>query len=258
MVGEVGSDCSKVYWLLLLMVSCLTLTILLFLVLAGLDVSVWRLPPVPFGCCRSPGRLMALAVADLLWGLWTLGSSEGNVCHWPVGLATVALQGGLQNVVSSRGIQAADLFSWLLQMSWDAFRLMGRQKSSWAVVPCSLGRPSVYVVCCHACSGTLTWPSGYGVYCSASSGIPGKSWASDFFRGAGKLRVCSCRRFRQEGEWNSEDQGYEEWWVPSPLYLIKITICCSCLGPSLIGCPVCSRTPGTSSEMAFSEKQTSW
>ena len=66
MVGEVGLDCSKGYWLLLLMVSCLTLTILLFLVLADLDVSVWRLPPVSFGCFRSPGRLMALAVADLL------------------------------------------------------------------------------------------------------------------------------------------------------------------------------------------------
>ena len=86
MVGEVGLDCSKGYWLLLLMVSCLTLTILLFLVLAGLDVSVWRLPPVPFGCCRSPGRLMALAAADLLWGLWTVGSSEGEcmpLTCWP-------------------------------------------------------------------------------------------------------------------------------------------------------------------------------
>lgn len=130
---------------------------------------------------------------------------------------------------------------------WDAFRLMGPQKSSSAVVPCSLGRPSVYVVCCHACSGTLTWPSGYGVYCPTSSVIPGKSWASDFFRGAGKLRVCSCTRFRLEGEWNSEDQGCEELWVPSPLYFIKITICCSCLGPSPIGCPVCSRTPRSSS-----------
>jgi hypothetical protein len=28
------------------------------------------------------------------------------------------------------------------------------------------------------------------------------SLETDFFRGAGKLRVCSCRRFRLEGEWN--------------------------------------------------------
>lgn len=117
---------------------CLTLTILLFLVLAGLDDSVWRLPPVSLGYCRTSGRLMVLAVADLLWDLWTVGSSVGNVCQSPVALFIVALQGGLQNVVSLRGIQAADLSSWLLQISWDAFRLMGLQKSSSAVTLCVL------------------------------------------------------------------------------------------------------------------------
>lgn len=67
-----------------------------------------------------------------------MGSSVGNVCHSPVALFIVALQGGLQNVVSLRGIQAADLSSWLLQISWDAFRLMGLQKSSSAVTLCAL------------------------------------------------------------------------------------------------------------------------
>ena len=73
MVGELGSGDALVYWLLLLMVLCLPLTIWLSLVLAGLGVSVCPLPLV------SLGRPVALAVADLLWGLQTVGSSEWHV-----------------------------------------------------------------------------------------------------------------------------------------------------------------------------------
>ena len=45
-VRELGSDDAKVYWLLLLMFLCLPLTTWLYLVLAGLGVSVWSLTPM--------------------------------------------------------------------------------------------------------------------------------------------------------------------------------------------------------------------
>jgi hypothetical protein len=44
-VGELGSDDAHVYWLLLVMVLNLPLTIWLSLVFAGLGDSVWYLPP---------------------------------------------------------------------------------------------------------------------------------------------------------------------------------------------------------------------
>jgi hypothetical protein len=75
-VEELGSDVAKIYWFLLLMVLCLPLTIWLSLVLTGLGVSVWSLPPVSLCCCRFLGRHMVLTVADLLGGLQTMGSSE--------------------------------------------------------------------------------------------------------------------------------------------------------------------------------------
>ena len=77
-VGELGSDDVHVYWLLLLMVLCLSLDLWLFLVFAGLGDSVWSLPLLSLGCFRSPGRPVALAVADHLWGFPTGGSSEGQ------------------------------------------------------------------------------------------------------------------------------------------------------------------------------------
>ena len=75
-VGKLGSDDGKVYWLLLLIVLHLPLTIWLSLVLAGLGVSVLCLPLVSLGCCWTPGRSVTLAVADFLWGLQTVGSSR--------------------------------------------------------------------------------------------------------------------------------------------------------------------------------------
>ena len=56
LVEELGSDDARVCWLLLLMVLHLPLTIWLFLVFAGLGVSVWSLPFMFLGCFRSPGR----------------------------------------------------------------------------------------------------------------------------------------------------------------------------------------------------------
>ena len=44
-VGKMDSYGFKVYWLLLLMILHLPLTIWLSLVLSGLGVSVWSLPP---------------------------------------------------------------------------------------------------------------------------------------------------------------------------------------------------------------------
>lgn len=65
--------------LVLLNVLCLPLAIWLSLVFAGLGVSVWTLPLLSLGCFRSSGRPVTLAVADLLWDLLTVRSSEGQV-----------------------------------------------------------------------------------------------------------------------------------------------------------------------------------
>ena len=56
MGSDLGSGGAKVYGLLLLMILHLFLTICLSLVLTGLGVSVWSLPPVALGCSRSPGK----------------------------------------------------------------------------------------------------------------------------------------------------------------------------------------------------------
>jgi hypothetical protein len=77
-VGELGFDDFHIYWLLLLMILCLPLTIWISLVFVGLGDSVWNLPLLSMGCFRSPGRPLALAVADHLWSLPTGGSSEGQ------------------------------------------------------------------------------------------------------------------------------------------------------------------------------------
>lgn len=76
-MGELGCNDAKVHWLLLLMVLCLPLAIWLSLMLGGLGISVWSLPLVSLGCCRFPGRPVALAVLDLLGGLQIVVSLEG-------------------------------------------------------------------------------------------------------------------------------------------------------------------------------------
>jgi hypothetical protein len=48
-VGELGSDGAHIYWLLLLIVLPLSLTIWLSLVFAGLGDSVWSLPLLSLG-----------------------------------------------------------------------------------------------------------------------------------------------------------------------------------------------------------------
>ena len=65
-VGELGSHNAGIYWLLLLMVLPLPLTIWLSLVLTGLSDSVCSLPLLFLSCFRSPGRSVDLAVAEQL------------------------------------------------------------------------------------------------------------------------------------------------------------------------------------------------
>ena len=79
-VRELGSDGARVYSFLLLMVSCLPLAIWLSLMLIGFGVSVWSLPPMSLGCCRSPECPVTLVIADLLGSFQTVGSSEGHAC----------------------------------------------------------------------------------------------------------------------------------------------------------------------------------
>ena len=79
MVGELGSDDASKYWVLVVIVLCLTLAIWLSLVFVGLGVSVWSLPLLSLGCFRSPGRPVALSVAEIPWELLTVVSSEGHV-----------------------------------------------------------------------------------------------------------------------------------------------------------------------------------
>ena len=106
MVGELGSDDVHIYWLLMLMVLHLPLTIWLSLVFALLNF-VWSLPLLSLCCFRSPGRPEALAIVDLLWGLpaedWVRGvaSLKWQRSCLSVSLAAVDLLGGLQILRSS-------------------------------------------------------------------------------------------------------------------------------------------------------------
>jgi hypothetical protein len=102
-VGELGSDGAKVYWLLLLMAYHLHLSTWFSLVLTGLYVSVWSLSPVTLGCCRSPGRPVTLATEDLLGGLQTLGSSEGRHADDLPPMICVAGGSGIEEVEFNQG-----------------------------------------------------------------------------------------------------------------------------------------------------------
>lgn len=59
------------------------------------------LPLLSLSYFRSPGRPVALTIADLLWDLHTEGSSEGQRSCWFVALAADLL-GGLQTIGSSK------------------------------------------------------------------------------------------------------------------------------------------------------------
>ena len=74
----VGSNDAKVYCHLLFMVLGMPMSIWLSLILSGLSISVWNLPPVSLGCSWVPGRPVALGRAGILGDLQTMGSSEGN------------------------------------------------------------------------------------------------------------------------------------------------------------------------------------
>ena len=76
LVGELGSDDAQVFWLFLLMDLCLPFTIWVSLMFIGLGD--WSLPLLFLGYFRSPGRRVALAISDHLWGLPTGGSSQGQ------------------------------------------------------------------------------------------------------------------------------------------------------------------------------------
>ena len=91
-MGELGSNGTKLYWLLLLKVLCSPLAIWLSLVLTGLGMNAWSLPPVSLLASGLLGDLWPLlqqisfeafrlcvcwlAVADLLGGLQTVWSTE--------------------------------------------------------------------------------------------------------------------------------------------------------------------------------------
>jgi hypothetical protein len=99
-VEELGSDDTHVFWLLLLMVLCLSFAIWISLVFVGLS-DCRSLPLLSLCCFRSRGRPAALVVSDHLWGLPTGGSSQGQRSCLSVALAAVDLLGGLQTVGSS-------------------------------------------------------------------------------------------------------------------------------------------------------------
>ena len=62
---------------------------------------VWVTPLLSLGCFRSPGRPVALAVSDHLWGIPTGVFLQGLRSCWSVTLATVDFLGVFQTVGSS-------------------------------------------------------------------------------------------------------------------------------------------------------------
>ena len=77
-VKELRSNDTKEYWFLLFIVYGLVLASnhLAISAISWSGVSVWSLPPVSLGCCRSPRMPVARNVADLLEGLQTLDQSS--------------------------------------------------------------------------------------------------------------------------------------------------------------------------------------
>jgi hypothetical protein len=63
---------------------------------------LWSLLLLSLDCFRSPGRPVALAIADLLWVLPTVVSWEVQRSCWSVALAAADLLEGLQTVVFSK------------------------------------------------------------------------------------------------------------------------------------------------------------
>ena len=76
-VGELGSDDTHLFWLLLLMVLHLPFAMWVSMVFVDLG-DYMESAFLSLGCFRSPGRLAALAVSDHLWSLPTEGSLQGQ------------------------------------------------------------------------------------------------------------------------------------------------------------------------------------
>jgi hypothetical protein len=131
-------------------------------VFAGLGDSVWSLPLLFLICFRSPYRLMALAVADHLWGFPTGGSSEGQRICWSVAQATVDLLGGLQTVGSSE-LQSNCCPVWRCSPEWPT-------DSGFCFPVCSRTpvRLSVCWVSCSACHRAPRRSSDCGVCCTVA------------------------------------------------------------------------------------------
>lgn len=101
---------------------------------------------------RSPGRLVALAVAALLWSLVTVGSSEEQRSFWSFVLAAADLLKGLQTVGSSE-----------------------EQSSCCSVCSCSPRRLMNYSFCFPVCSRTPRKLSECWFSCHAWYWGPGRS-----------------------------------------------------------------------------------
>jgi hypothetical protein len=150
------------------------------LVIPGLCVFIWCLSLVSMVCCRSPCRLVALAITDILWGLQTMEPSEEQISWSFVALVIAGLLG--------------------------AFRLLGLQRSSQLVnlhVAVLLGgfQTVESVALCAAeelpCMQLTSW----------------QLWDCGVFREADKLVIYPSRCCLLEGDWNLENGSFGKWWV---------------------------------------------
>jgi hypothetical protein len=93
----------------------------LSLVLADwLGVSFWSMSPVSMGCCRSPGRPVALAVVGLLVSLQVFGVSEKQSSCCPE--FSCCPERTQDCRVLQRNCQADDLLQWKAQIrNWVGF-----------------------------------------------------------------------------------------------------------------------------------------
>jgi hypothetical protein len=152
MVGELDSDNAHVYWLLMLMVLHFPLTIWSSLVFAGLGVSVWSLLLLSLSCFRSPGRPVALAIADLLFRLLTVGSSEEPSSCCPVRSCSLGVGHRLWFLFLCVQLNFREVFSLLCQLlcmlwiPWEIFSLWG------------------WLLSCLVCRGTTVMPSSCSVF----------------------------------------------------------------------------------------------
>lgn len=116
---------------------------------------------------QSPGRPLALTVAVLLWGLQTVGTSDGQTGHWSLSLASIDVLGRLQGVWSSE------------EQSTVALPIAG-DLGGLQTVECSRtpGRPQTVVCSQEQTSGWSTLAEdtsfkGSGIWVEGSRGLGG-------------------------------------------------------------------------------------